>query len=1379
MYPAWAWGISPHPPEATTSPPPPLPPPPPPPPPTPAPPLPAAPHENQPPQVCSEKHRGRPSPPVTSPHNNTATLLLYETRSRRYLTLSYRYGLRLGAPPQTHPTAAATAAAAAGCEATTLPPPPIPPSPPPPPPCDATVKSLSVHRKKKKRCQGVHHITSAQTRHHRFISPFPPPPQLPPLTPTHPPPPPPPPPSPPPSPPPPQVRALVPLLSPLFRKLHLFIAIIIITTTKVLLPPGTRKERREEEEKKEEKEKEKEEPSEEKKPPAAGGGGGGRQCTSSTHFSSSSSSQSWFLLTLLCLLLAGGAQGSELPDRECCDSVPPPPPNYHHATSTTTTTTTPTPKTEFNASISINGGGHTTGGVMNCIEARSQCINDRECKDVLMMLHKVCGPELVACSSTTPTKCQMLLRTLRDFDYLTSCKCNEPHMDFACHSFRETIFSHPCGLVETDGNPRLAPFASLYGRDYPEYSHPLMPNCNDAYQSCKDKGSCLKAYVEFANVCPFNGITCIAQDSEKCMESWNKIRQSPLFGCVCTSQSSMRSLASRQYSIDTSHSYSILRKGDAEQESCMETYNRTHENPCLVGQHDVSKATQVEVIQATCHVALEKCQNDEECRPLLDGVMVWCEHAHCEPDRCRSALQDFYDRVNIMRTLQVAFCVCRQNDPDGECLTAMRKLHPTCAERHSGRDPMKCHKIAEQCRKSPVCREKLREYEQKCAADAMTGRCADTHRSCQKAVMNILGTELHATCVCKGTDFLNQHDCYTWQKLLWSNPCVIESHLMLHKEISQGSTESLDEVFRRPQIRTTPPPPRIPYINPTPEEEENLPQPPGGYGVIQEMSPENMGPRPSSTYGQELPNVWGPPHHPGLTVGEGAGEGETGLEVYLSEGTAAATSLVKVSGFPSAEMGMSLAKLAAVRTITLGRENGVGRIPPNRGFPHEPQPPGSRWHNGRSRGGGLNVGGHNGRFGGEHEETGSTWGSRVPAGGVNGGGAGRGGSRYDPNHAINGYGRERGGAGHRGTPIHITPTDKGNNWGKLGSNGRTGSTWRNRGYPVAALPDLPDKEDFPTTLPPVTPHPVGGGLTPTPAVMPAPTPYLTTTTDVPTTTRPRRTCSIKNVKNEQMMNLEIPEGSRRRIYNTSDCSALCECRIPNGAAKPEAICTTLRCMENKSCNTESAKYPHSAPYYLAHRGACDCYDGNFICQKPDPDDYAPLGPGVYMFLGYSKGEMEILKPVTSKNELDALSQMEAILVKQYGFNCTLSLKNHIGENVIAIAKLDVDPERFMNAFVRQRREKEECAGPLQALADKINLRPRHSDILTDAHLSMFILAQVEVNFPEAQTSYASASDHLRPDVALTYLMSLLALFLLLLLQRRCLEVATPLGAYAT
>lgn len=69
-------------------------------------------------------------------------------------------------------------------------------------------------------------------------------------------------------------------------------------------------------------------------------------------------------------------------------------------------------------------------------------------------------------------------------------------------------------------------------------------------------------------------------------------------------------------------------------------------------------------------------------------------------------------------------------------------------------------------------RTKLERYEQACAADAMTGQCAGNHTMCQLAVTNILGTELHASCVCKGTDFIAQSHCYTWQKLLWANPCV-------------------------------------------------------------------------------------------------------------------------------------------------------------------------------------------------------------------------------------------------------------------------------------------------------------------------------------------------------------------------------------------------------------------------------------------------------------------------------------------------------------------------------------------------------------------------------------------------------------------------------
>ncbi|CAL4092762.1 unnamed protein product, partial [Meganyctiphanes norvegica] len=489
------------------------------------------------------------------------------------------------------------------------------------------------------------------------------------------------------------------------------------------------------------------------------------------------------------------------------------------------------------------------------------------------MLHKICGPELVACSTVTPSKCKLLLKHLRSFDQLSNCGCAKPHIDFTCYTFRETIFNHPCDSISSSDD-------SLSMRD-------RLPNCREVERQCNGSPNCFSKYNNFVHSCK----SC----TEECVEAWNDVRHTDYFGCVCEQELKQQqhirprtSVMSRQYR-DYPGGYSESRGHRETQyypsrkmeltppnepttpyDQCMVIYNSTHENPCLeipyehmprvdfisplyrpldyfyrpidlstvLGFHlpnrddvpsytphgpwehiisingpnlsprnlNLERGPQIEASQTTCHVALDSCKRDAQCKPLLEELMVWCEHSHCEPDRCRYALQKFYDSVRIVRRLQVAFCVCRQNDPNGECLTAMRQLHPTCAERHSDRGPSKCHKIAEQCRTNKLCREKLEDYEQKCAADAMTGKCSHKHRDCQQAVMNILGTELHATCVCKGTDFLHQHDCYTWQKLLWSNPCVIESHLALQQELDEDASK-LDHVFTsRPQQETTPVP---------------------------------------------------------------------------------------------------------------------------------------------------------------------------------------------------------------------------------------------------------------------------------------------------------------------------------------------------------------------------------------------------------------------------------------------------------------------------------------------------------------------------------------------------------------------------------------------
>jgi hypothetical protein len=69
-------------------------------------------------------------------------------------------------------------------------------------------------------------------------------------------------------------------------------------------------------------------------------------------------------------------------------------------------------------------------------------------------------------------------------------------------------------------------------------------------------------------------------------------------------------------------------------------------------------------------------------------------------------------------------------------------------------------------------RSRLEYYEQSCAVDSLTKKCAGPPSECRKAMLGILGTELRSNCACKGTDFTQLYDCLGWQRLLWVNPCV-------------------------------------------------------------------------------------------------------------------------------------------------------------------------------------------------------------------------------------------------------------------------------------------------------------------------------------------------------------------------------------------------------------------------------------------------------------------------------------------------------------------------------------------------------------------------------------------------------------------------------
>lgn len=69
-------------------------------------------------------------------------------------------------------------------------------------------------------------------------------------------------------------------------------------------------------------------------------------------------------------------------------------------------------------------------------------------------------------------------------------------------------------------------------------------------------------------------------------------------------------------------------------------------------------------------------------------------------------------------------------------------------------------------------RSRLEQYEQACAIDSSTLKCAGHPSGCRSAILGILGTPLRTTCSCHSTESV--YECMGWYRLLWLNTCVGE-----------------------------------------------------------------------------------------------------------------------------------------------------------------------------------------------------------------------------------------------------------------------------------------------------------------------------------------------------------------------------------------------------------------------------------------------------------------------------------------------------------------------------------------------------------------------------------------------------------------------------
>ncbi|KAK8744146.1 hypothetical protein OTU49_001022, partial [Cherax quadricarinatus] len=387
--------------------------------------------------------------------------------------------------------------------------------------------------------------------------------------------------------------------------------------------------------------------------------------------------------------------------------------------------------------------GEGAVGVRNCLLARQLCADDPSCRSVLEIIPRVCGPESVACSTVTVNKCLAALRTIQAFPYFQpTCLCREPHLDRECNVFREFIFDHPCIFVENK-------------EESPPYAVHALPLCEYALNACEQLPGCIHLYEEFRDACRVKDDQCKVVDTNKCLSSWTKLKMSPMFGCICPM--------------------------DRQKRKCERIFRRVHNNPCV--GHATSPSGPVPVLHSTCQTALVGCTTEPTCRRLLDPVLAMCDN-ECNREACMSNLQTFYRNVESKWALEVAFCLCKKSSVTAnECLTAQEKLHPSCARKTAGPIPMLCNRLAAACKEENGCRHRLEFYEQACAVDSDTRRCAGSTAECRRAVLGILGTQLRSLCTCAASDPRETYTCMDWQRILWFNPCVVESQTDYHREM--------------------------------------------------------------------------------------------------------------------------------------------------------------------------------------------------------------------------------------------------------------------------------------------------------------------------------------------------------------------------------------------------------------------------------------------------------------------------------------------------------------------------------------------------------------------------------------------------------------------
>ncbi|XP_058795121.1 uncharacterized protein LOC131666463 isoform X3 [Phymastichus coffea] len=638
-----------------------------------------------------------------------------------------------------------------------------------------------------------------------------------------------------------------------------------------------------------------------------------------------------FLLPLLPLLLAvtwpRGSLASEYPERECCDPIYPllGPTNRMMPTVPTTTG---------------KSGSEKTVAILNCLYARKLCFEDHSCSAILEVIPRVCGIEQMACSTVTVAKCQAALRSLQTFEFFKpTCLCREPHVDRECNRFRDFLFDHPCIFVAKKDKE----------------SHGLqeaLPTCNKALSVCQLNKSCVKLYDEFKVNCKTREGKCRMENRDACDEAWKQLRLSPMFGCICP-DNAVKKRCDRIFSMvnynpcvvnvisgvgDNATNLELIESQlenpliDSEQQDLHSLrqlpipsihHHRLHHGPRNQSQHEpepeheqhpggASGSGQPEprlVLSSTCQHAYAACKSDAECKGLMQPVLSHCEQSSCARNECMSALQHFYRGASHKHSVEIAFCLCRKEEGRrNECMLAQERMHPVCAMRAAPpAETPSCSLLAEECRARAACRTRLEHYEQSCAVDSVTSKCAGQPQNCRAALLGILGTELRTSCTCRAHDAQGLYRCLGWQRLLWLNPCLVEAQREFHARRSrQHLQQRITTSSSTPATRLTPTP-RAPLMAPTAddleqEDKQLLENNAVGYATIEATEPTLQ---PSSSEGS-----------PPTGTGAGASRGPLPTTATPTANTVATTTRPRTTAASGSSSSTTTTTAAAATTTT-------------------------------------------------------------------------------------------------------------------------------------------------------------------------------------------------------------------------------------------------------------------------------------------------------------------------------------------------------------------------------------------------------------------------------------------------------------------------------